>query len=75
MTCPRVFNRTVFFDTIKDGKLTALDDKAYDMTGPIDGNPMQRRGAAHNVQESHPRFALRWALGGWVRCTRWRRRA
>jgi len=37
---PRVFNRTVFFDTIKDGKLSALDDKAYDMTGPIDGNPM-----------------------------------
>jgi ABC-type branched-subunit amino acid transport system substrate-binding protein len=37
---PRIFNRTVFFDTIKDGKLTPLDDKAYDMTGPIDGNPM-----------------------------------
>ncbi len=38
---PRVFNRTVFFDVIKDGKLTPLDDKAYDMTGPIDGNPFQ----------------------------------
>ncbi|HEY1278550.1 MAG TPA: hypothetical protein VGF22_02675, partial [Acidimicrobiales bacterium] len=37
---PRIFNRTVFFDTIKDGKLTPLDNKAYDMTGPIDGNPM-----------------------------------
>jgi ABC-type branched-subunit amino acid transport system substrate-binding protein len=37
---PRIFNRTVFFDTIKDGKLTPFDDKAYDMTGPIDGNPM-----------------------------------
>ena len=37
---PRIFNRTVFFDPIKDGKLSALDDKAYDMTGPIDGNPM-----------------------------------
>jgi ABC-type branched-subunit amino acid transport system substrate-binding protein len=37
---PRIFNRTVFFDVIKDGKLTALDNKAYDMTGPIDGNPM-----------------------------------
>jgi len=37
---PRVFNRTVFFDKIKDGKLSALDQKSYDMTGPIDGNPM-----------------------------------
>jgi ABC-type branched-subunit amino acid transport system substrate-binding protein len=37
---PRIFNRTVFFDTISGGKLTALDDQAYDMTGPIDGQPM-----------------------------------
>jgi hypothetical protein len=37
---PRIFNRTVFFDVIKDGKLSALDNKAYDMTGPIDGQPM-----------------------------------
>jgi ABC-type branched-subunit amino acid transport system substrate-binding protein len=37
---PRIFNRTVFFDVVKDGKLTALDDKSYDMTGPIDGKPM-----------------------------------
>jgi len=37
---PRIFNRTVFFDTVKDGKLEPLDDKAYDMTGPIDGEPM-----------------------------------
>jgi ABC-type branched-subunit amino acid transport system substrate-binding protein len=37
---PRIFNRTVFFDVIKDGKLEAMDDKSYDMTGPIDGNPM-----------------------------------
>jgi ABC-type branched-subunit amino acid transport system substrate-binding protein len=37
---PRIFNRTVFFDVISDGKLTAMDDKAYDMTGPIDGQPM-----------------------------------
>ena len=37
---PRIFNRTVFFDVIKDGKLAALDDKAYDMTGPIDGKPI-----------------------------------
>ena len=37
---PRIFNRTVFFDLISDGKLTAMDDQAYDMTGPIDGQPM-----------------------------------
>ena len=37
---PRIFNRTVFFDIISDGKLTAMDDQAYDMTGPIDGQPM-----------------------------------
>ncbi len=37
---PRVFNRTVFFDVIKDGKFSALDGKAYDMTGPIDGKPI-----------------------------------
>jgi len=37
---PRIFNRTVFFDTISGGKLTAMDDQAYDMTGPIDGQPM-----------------------------------
>jgi hypothetical protein len=37
---PRIFNRTVFFDVISDGKLTAMDDQAYDMTGPIDGQPM-----------------------------------
>jgi hypothetical protein len=37
---PRIFNRTVFFDTVKGGVLEALDDQAYDMTGPIDGQPM-----------------------------------
>ena len=37
---PRIFNRTVFFDVISDGKLTAMDDQAYDMTGPIDAQPM-----------------------------------
>ncbi|MDY7106850.1 MAG: ABC transporter substrate-binding protein [Actinomycetota bacterium] len=37
---PRIFNRTVFFDEISDGVLTPLDDQSYDMTGPIDGNPM-----------------------------------
>jgi ABC-type branched-subunit amino acid transport system substrate-binding protein len=36
---PRIFNRTVFFDVAKSGKLTALNDKSYDMTNPIDGNP------------------------------------
>jgi hypothetical protein len=34
---PRIFNRTVFFDVINNGKLTALDAKSYDMTNPIDG--------------------------------------
>jgi hypothetical protein len=37
---PRIFNRTVFFDVIKGGKLTAFDDKSYDMTGPIDDKPI-----------------------------------
>jgi ABC-type branched-subunit amino acid transport system substrate-binding protein len=37
---PRIFNRTVYFDVVKDGKFSALDDKAYDMTGPIDGKPL-----------------------------------
>ena len=37
---PRIFNRTVFFDVISDGQLSAMDDQAYDMTGPIDGQPM-----------------------------------
>jgi ABC-type branched-subunit amino acid transport system substrate-binding protein len=36
-TFPRIFNRTVFFDVINNGKLTALDAKSYDMTNPIDG--------------------------------------
>jgi ABC-type branched-subunit amino acid transport system substrate-binding protein len=39
-TLPRIFNRTVFFDVAKDGKLEPLDDKSYDMTGPIDGKQM-----------------------------------
>jgi hypothetical protein len=37
---PRIFNRTVFFDVINGGKLTAPDTKPYDMTGPIDGKPL-----------------------------------
>ena len=37
---PRIFNRTVYFDTVADGKLVPVDENAYDMTGPIDGQPM-----------------------------------
>ena len=37
---PRIFNRTVYFDTVEDGKLVPVDENAYDMTGPIDGQPM-----------------------------------
>jgi ABC-type branched-subunit amino acid transport system substrate-binding protein len=37
---PRIVNRTTFFDVVKDGKFQPLDDKSYDMTGPIDGKPM-----------------------------------
>lgn len=37
---PRIFNRTVFYDVIQDGVLTPLDNEAYDMTGPIDGQAM-----------------------------------
>jgi len=36
---PRIFNRTVFFDVIKDGKLTPLNDQAYDMSDAFDGKP------------------------------------
>jgi hypothetical protein len=36
---PRIFNRTVFFDVAKSGKLSPIDNKAYDMTNPIDGKP------------------------------------
>lgn len=35
----RIFNRTVFFDVIEDGKLTPLSDEAYDMTDAFDGKP------------------------------------
>jgi Periplasmic binding protein len=37
---PRIFNRTVFFDVAEGGQLVPFDDQAYDMTGPIDGEPM-----------------------------------
>lgn len=36
---PRIFNRTVFYDVIKGGKLAPLDAKAYDMTNAFDGKP------------------------------------
>jgi ABC-type branched-subunit amino acid transport system substrate-binding protein len=35
----RIFNRTVFFDVIKDGKLEPLNSTAYDMTDAFDGKP------------------------------------
>ena len=37
---PRIFNRTVFFDVVEDGQLVPLDEVAYDMTGPIEGEPI-----------------------------------
>jgi hypothetical protein len=36
---PRLFNRTVFFDEIKGGKLTPTDVKPLDMSNPLDGIP------------------------------------
>lgn len=36
---PRIFNRSVFYDTVKDGKIVVLDDKPYDMSNPWDGKP------------------------------------
>jgi hypothetical protein len=36
---PRIFNRTVFVDVIKDGKLTPLDQPPYDVTKAFDGFP------------------------------------
>ena len=36
---PRVFNRTVFFDQIKNGKLTPLGLKPLDTTNPLAGKP------------------------------------
>lgn len=37
---PRVFNRTVFFDVAQGGELVPLETEGIDMTGPIDGNPI-----------------------------------
>ncbi len=34
---PRIFNRTIFIDVIKGGKLVPLDNKAYDVTDAFDG--------------------------------------
>jgi ABC-type branched-subunit amino acid transport system substrate-binding protein len=36
---PRLFNRTVFFDEIKGGKLTPLAVKPLDMSNPLEGKP------------------------------------
>lgn len=36
---PRVFNRTVFFDGIKNGKLTPFGLKSLDTTNPLAGKP------------------------------------
>jgi ABC-type branched-subunit amino acid transport system substrate-binding protein len=36
---PRVFNRTVFFDQIKGGKLAPLGGKSLDATNPLAGKP------------------------------------
>lgn len=36
---PRIFNRSVTYDVIKDGKLSAESDEAFDMTNPLEGNP------------------------------------
>jgi branched-chain amino acid transport system substrate-binding protein len=36
---PRVFNRTVFFDQIKEGKLTPLRSTPLDTTNPLAGKP------------------------------------
>jgi hypothetical protein len=37
---PRIFNRTVFFDVISNGKISALNNQSYDMTNPIDGKAL-----------------------------------
>ncbi|MGD9752836.1 MAG: ABC transporter substrate-binding protein [Acidimicrobiia bacterium] len=36
---PRIFNRSVAYDVIHDGKLTPIDDKFYDMTNALEGKP------------------------------------
>jgi ABC-type branched-subunit amino acid transport system substrate-binding protein len=36
---PRVFNRSVAYDVIKDAKLTPVDNKLYDMTNVLEGKP------------------------------------
>jgi ABC-type branched-subunit amino acid transport system substrate-binding protein len=36
---PRLFNRTVYFDVIKNGKLTPAAVKPLDMTNPLDDRP------------------------------------
>ena len=36
---PRVFNRSVAYDVIKDSKLSPVDTKLYDMTNALEGKP------------------------------------
>lgn len=36
---PRIFNRTIFFDVIKDGKLEPSPDEPIDVTAAFDGKP------------------------------------
>jgi ABC-type branched-subunit amino acid transport system substrate-binding protein len=38
---PRVFNRSVAYDVIKDGKLSPADNELYDMTNALDGLPLE----------------------------------
>ena len=36
---PRIFNRSVAYDVIHDGKLAPTDGKFYDMTNALEGKP------------------------------------
>jgi ABC-type branched-subunit amino acid transport system substrate-binding protein len=37
---PRVFNRSVAYDVIRDGKLAPINNELYDMTEAVDGRPL-----------------------------------
>ena len=36
---PRIFNRSIWTDTIKDGVLTPVGDKPIDVSNAFDGKP------------------------------------
>ena len=36
---PRIFNRTIFVDTVTDGEVVPVDGEPLDMTNPFDGQP------------------------------------